>query len=156
MAAFYGTIPALLFPFYSLFHLNTQQFTHSEGDLWSIFFPPDLPSFSPTSFTHFVERPMDQTSRSSSVTIVTPCYLRWCSWSMHVFNPVWMQICLCVSHCLPPSPSSPLLLLLCHRSPPPSSLLSSQWLHLVLATSPLRGFLCSLGCQVNSGMSGSF
>lgn len=37
---------------------------------------------------------------------------------------------------------------------PHPSLLSSQWLHLVLAFSPLRGFLCSLGYQVKAGMSG--
>lgn len=34
------------------------------------------------------------------------------------------------------------------------SLLSSQWPRRALASSPLRGFLCSLGCQVKAGMSG--
>lgn len=85
-------------------------------------------------------------------------------WFCVIFSPpVWMQSCqrLSLSHSLsvrPPPPSSPLSPP-SHGSPPLSSissLFSSQWLPLVLATFTLRGFLCSLACQVNSGMSGSF
>lgn len=93
--------------------------------------------------------------------------LRWNSWKrlftfrLSRFNRrSWSEAhflvsCFCmslsrleVSHCLTPPSLCP--------TDPPSCLFSPQWLQLVLATSPLRGFLCSLGCQVNLGMSGSF
>lgn len=83
-------------------------------------------------------------------------FLRWSRISLLYFMSSSslepdLSLCLPLCHCLTPPPHLPIVYLL-----PPSCILSSQWLHPVLATSPLRGFLCSLGCQVNFGMSGSF
>lgn len=82
----------------------------------------------------------------------------FCDFAQSSPHSVWTQIVflsyclpLCLTHCLP----HPILLPLSVHHPLLPSLISSQRLPLDHATFPLRGFLCFLGCQVNSGMSGS-
>lgn len=109
--------------------------------------------------SHQNKKPSNLWSSSVTRTVATSSESDvWCSslWFCLSFLPQsWPRsVSDCHTHCpsLPITPPS-------NRSPPPSSLpsfFSSQWLYLVPAFFPLRGFLCFLGCQVNSGMSGSF
>ena len=155
-------ITTLCFFLYSPFHpipkssLFQMLRVEGERDICEASFPNFaifLPSFSSASafFTHF------NNPQPWNLTFEVPGVKFLCGFACPSARlDADLSVCLPLSHSLSLLPlHPPPLLPLSHRSPPPSCL-SSQWLHLVPASSPLRGFLCSLGCQVNSGMSGSF